>query len=158
MTAQYDPPVTVSTLVVLAAVGAMVLVGITVYRRQGSRTPHLRALADGEITVESLPEALQRRLASPRHRSALAGTLRKTAKDAAKVAKKRMLPNPPVTYHFKEHVRDEISRVADLVESPDTSPRAIALTELLLSDGSSPFYGENEAALVDALDRIRTAA
>jgi hypothetical protein len=69
-----------------------------------------------------------------------------------------MLPNPPVTYHFKEQVRDEISRVADLVESPDTSPRAIALTELLLSDGSSPFYGENEAALVDALDRIRTAA
>lgn len=158
MTAQYDPAVAVSTLVVLAAVGALVLGGITVYRRQGGRTPHLQALADGEITVESLPEALQRRLASPRHRSALAGVLRKTAKDAAKVAKKRMLPNPPVTYFFEEHVRDEIARVADLVESPDTSPQAIALTELLVSDGSSPFYGQNEASLVAVLDRIRAAA
>ena len=158
MTEQYDPPVTVSTFVVLGAIVVMVLAGITVYRRQRGRTPHLQALVDGEITVESLPDAVQRRLSSPRHRAALAGTLRKTAKDAARVAKKRMLPNPPVTYFFDDHVRQQIMRVAELVEEPDTSPRAIALTELLLSDGSSPFYGESEAALVDALDRIRTAA
>jgi hypothetical protein len=158
MTRQYDPAVPTSAIVVLGAVALMSLCGITVYRRQRGRTPHLQALVDGEVTVESLPDAIQRRLADPRHRAALAGTLRKTAKDAAKVAKRRTLPNPPVTYFFEEHVRDEIAGIADLVEQPETSPRAIALTELLLSDGASPFYGEDEAGLLDVLDQIRTAA
>ena len=94
----------------------------------------------------------------PRHRSALAGTLRKTAKDARKVAKRKTLPNPPVTYHFEEHVRDEISGIADLMEQPKTSPRAVALTELLLADGTSPFYGESEVDLLDVLSQIREAA
>ena len=136
----------------------MVLAGITIYRRQGSRTPHLQALVAGDVTVESLPESLQRRLNSPRHRRALAGTLRKTAKDARKVAKRKTLPNPPVTYHFEEHVRDQISDIADLVEQPETSPRAVALTELLLADGTSPFYGESEADLAHVLSQIREAA
>ncbi len=147
-----------STYVVLAAVAIMVLAGITVYRRQGSRTPHLQALVAGDITAESLPDGLQKRLSSPRHRRALAGTLRKTAKDARKVARRKTLPNPPVTYFFEEHVRDQISGIADLMEDPATSPRAVALTELLLADGTSPFYGESEADLLDVLDRIRTAA
>lgn len=136
----------------------MVLGGITVYQRQRSRTPHLRALVDGDVTVESLPEALQKRLNSPKHRSALAGTLRKTAKDASRVAKRKTLPNPPVTYFFEEHVRTQISGIADLVENPGTSPRAVALAELLLADGESPFYGESEAALLDVLGQIREAA
>jgi hypothetical protein len=157
-TRQYDPPVTTSTYVVLAAVALMVLGGITIYRRQGSRTPHLQALAAGDVPLEALPESLQKRLTSPRHRSALAGTLRKTAKDARKVAKRKTLPNPPVTYHFEEHVRDQISDIADLIEQPETSPRAVALTELLLADGTSPFYGESEADLVDVLSQIREAA
>ena len=157
MTAEYDPAVT-STLVVFGLIAVMVLTAVTVFRRQKSRTPHLQALVNGEVTIESLPEPVQRRLASPRHRAALAGTLRKTAKDAAKVAKKRMLPNPPVTYFFEEHVRNQIVRVADLIEQPETSPRAVALTEILLSDGSSAFYGGDEAALVDALDHIRAVA
>ena len=147
-----------STYVVLAAVAIMVLAGLTVYRRQGNRTPHMQALVAGDVTVEELPEALQKRLKSPRHRSALAGTLRKTAKDARKVAKRKTLPNPPVTYHFEEHVRDEISGIADLMEQPKTSPRAVALTELLLADGTSPFYGESEADLLDVLSQIREAA
>jgi hypothetical protein len=136
----------------------MVLGGITVYRRQRSRTPHLQALVEGQVTIDALPEDVQKRLHSPRHRSALAGTLRKTAKDASKRAKRKTLPNPPVTYFFEEHVRDQISGIADLVEKPETSPRAVALTELLLADGESPFYGENEADLLDALGRIREAA
>lgn len=158
MTRQYDPAVTTSTYVVLAAVALMVLGGLTVYRRQLNRTPHLQALVDGDITVDGLPEAVQKRLNSPRHRSALAGTLRKTAKDARKVAKRKTLPNPPVTYHFEEHVRDQISGIADLVEQPETSPRAVALTELLLADGTSPFYGESEADLLEVLGQIRDAA
>jgi hypothetical protein len=157
-TGQYDPAVATSTYVVLAAVAIMVLAGLTVYRKQGNRTPHLQALVAGDVTVEELPEALQKRLTSPRHRSALAGTLRKTAKDARKVAKRKTLPNPPVTYHFEEHVRDQISGVADLMEQPETSPRAVALTELLLADGTSPFYGESEADLLDVLGQIREAA
>lgn len=149
---------TTSTYVVLTAVALMALGGITVYRRQRDRTPHLQALVAGDVPVEALPAALQQRLQSPKHRAALAGTLRKTAKDAAKVARRRTLPNPPVTYFFKEHVRNQISGIADLVEQPETSPRAVALTELLLADGASPFYGESEADLLEALSQIREAA
>ncbi len=149
---------TLSPFVVLGAIAVMIVAGIAIYRRQSGRTPHLQALVAGEVTVESLPEALQKRLTSPKHRSALAGTLRKTAKDAAKVARRKTLPNPPVTYFFKEHVRMQISGIADLVENPDTSPRAVALTELLLADGASPFYGESEADLLDVLSQIREAA
>ena len=55
-------------------------------------------------------------------------------------------------------MRDQISGIADLVEQPETSPRAVALTELLLADGTSPFYGESEADLLEVLGQIRDAA
>jgi hypothetical protein len=157
MTGQYDPPVPVSAIAVVAALGAIALIGIAIFRRSESRTPHLQALVDGQVTLEMLPESIQRRLADPKHRAALAGTLRKTAKDAAKVPKRRMLPNPPVTWFFREGVRNQITSVADLIEQPETAPEAVALTEMLLADGASPFYGEDEAALVAALGDIRAA-
>jgi hypothetical protein len=158
MTAQYDPPVPVSAIVALAVVGAIALLGITVYRRNESRTPYLRALADGQVTLEMLPDAVQRRLTDPKHRAALASTLRKTAADAAKAPKRGLLPRPPITYYFREEVRDQITEIAHLIEQPETPPQAVALTEMMLADGSSAFYGESEAALVRALDRLRTAA
>ncbi len=148
----------ISAIVVLAVVGAIALVGITVFRRNESRTPHLRALVDGEVTLEMLPESIQRRLADPKHRAALAGTLRKTAKDAAKTPTWGLLPKPRVVYFFPAVVRSQISSVADLIEQPETAPRAVALTEMLLADGSSAFYGENEAALVKVLGQIGSAA
>ena len=147
-----------SIIVALAAVGAVVLLGITMYRRNESRTPHLAAFVTGETTLEMVPESVRRSLTDPKHRAALAGTLRKTARDAARKPKARALPSPPVTWHFREGVRSQITSVADLIERPETPARAVALTEMLLADGSSAFYGEDEAALVDALDKIRAAA
>jgi hypothetical protein len=158
MTGQYDPAVPLSIAVALAAVAAIALIGVTIYRRSESRTPHLQALVDGQVTLEMLPESIQRRLADPKHRAALAGTLRKTAKDAARRPKARALPNPPVTRFFREGVRNQIVSVADLIEQPETAPEAVALTEMLLADGASPFYGDDEAALVEALVDIRAAA
>ena len=158
MPPQYDPPVAVAILALVVVIALMALIGITIYRRSASRTPHLQALVDGEVTLEMLPDAIQRRLADPKHRADLAGTLRKTARDAARKPKARALPNPPVTWYFREGVRNQITSVADLIEQPETAPEAIALTEILLADGASPFYGDDEAALVEALVDIRAAA
>jgi hypothetical protein len=145
-------------LAFIGLVAVVALVGITVYRRQESRTPYLRALAEGEITVDEVPPKLQKALADPKHRAALATTLRKIARDAARSPRRRMIPNPPVTWYFREAIRNQISDVADLIERPDTPPEAIALAELLLADGSSPFYGEREEPLVRELRRLRAAA
>jgi hypothetical protein len=62
-----------------------------------------------------------------------------------------------VTWYFEPNVRHQISEVADLLERPETPPEAVALAELLLGDGSSPFYGDQEAPLVEELRRLRTA-
>ncbi len=145
-------------LVSIIVVAVVAWVGITVYRRQESRAPYLRALADGEITVDEAPADLQKALADPKHRAALATSLRKIARDAARAPRRRMIPNPPVTWYFREGVRTQISDIADLIERPDTPPQAVALAELLLGDGSSPFYGENEEPLVRELRRLRAAA
>ena len=69
MTPQYDPPVPVSAIAVVAALGGIALIGIVIYRRNESRTPHLQALVDGQVTLEMLPESIQRRLADPKHRA-----------------------------------------------------------------------------------------
>jgi hypothetical protein len=141
-----------AVLVVLVA-----WVGITVYRRQERRAPYLRALADGEITVDEVPKDMQKALADPKHRAALATSLRKISRDAARSPRRRLIPSPPVTWYFREGVRNQISDVADLIERPETPPEAVALAELLLGDGSSPFYGEKEEPLVEELRRLRAA-
>lgn len=145
-------------LAFIGLVAVVALVGITVFRRQESRTPYLRALAEGEITVDEVPPRMQKDLADPKHRRALAGTLRKIAREAARSPRRKTMPNPPVTWYFPEGVRRQIADVADLVERPDTPPEAIALAELLLADGASPFYGEQEEPLLRELRRLRAAA
>ena len=145
-------------LVSIVVVAVVAWVGITVYRRQERRAPYLRALADGEMTVDEVPADMQKALASPKHRAALATSLRKIARDAAKTPRRRMIPNPPVTHYFREGVRNQISDIADLIERPETPPEAVALAELLLGDGSSPFYGEHEESLARELRRLRAAA
>jgi hypothetical protein len=144
-------------LVSAVFVAVVAWVGITVYRRQERSAPYLRALAEGEMTVDEVPPKMQRSLADPKHRAALAATMRKIARDAARDPRRRLIPNPPVTWHFPPNVRHQISEVADLLERPETPPEAVALAELLLGDGHSPFYGEQEAPLVEELRRLRTA-
>ena len=140
-----------------AFVALIAWIGLTVYRRQEQRTPYLRALAAGEVTIDEVPARLRERLESPKHRAALAGTLRKIARDAAKVPRRKMLPNPPVTWYFREGVRNQISDLADVIERPETPAQAVALAEVLLSDGESPFYGDAEEPLVRDLQRLRAA-
>lgn len=142
----------------LAAIAVAALVIWALYRRHESRTPHLQAFADGEVPLEALPGSMQKRLTSEGHRHALAGTMRKMSQDAAKIPKRRTLPNPPVTYHFREGVRHEMTRVGELLERPETPPRAVAVAELLLADGTSAFYGEDETAMLAALRSVRDAA
>jgi hypothetical protein len=145
-------------LIVSAVLVALVAwVGITVYRRQERRAPYLRALAEHEITIDEVPRDMQKALVDPKHRAALASTLRKISRDAARSPKRRMIPNPPVTWYFREGVRNQIADVADLIERPETPPEAVALAELLLGDGASPFYGEHEEPLLEELRRLRVA-
>ena len=140
-----------------AFVALIAWLGITVYRRQQRREPYLRALAAGEITVDELPTRVRESLDDPKHRAGLAGTLRKIARDAAKVPRRRMLPNPPVTWYFREGVRNQIADLADVIERPETPARAVALAEVLLGDGESPFYGDAEEPLLRDLERLRSA-
>jgi hypothetical protein len=147
----------VGLLVSLLFVAVVAWIGITVYRRQTRSAPYLLALAEGEITIDEVPPKMQRSLADPKHRAALATTLRKIARDAARSPRRRLIPNPPVTWYFEENVRRQIADVADLIERPETPPEAVALAELLLGDGSSPFYGEREEPLVRELRRLRAA-
>jgi hypothetical protein len=145
-------------LIVCSAFVALIAwIGLTIYRRQEGRAPYLRALAAGELTVDEVPARVRDSLESPKHRAALAGTLRKIAADAAKVPRRRMLPNPPVTWYFREGVRTQISDLADVIERPETPAQAVALAEVLLADGSSPFYGDAEEPLLRDLQRLRTA-
>jgi hypothetical protein len=151
-------PVAFPLALIIVLVTVIALIGIRVYRREEGRAPYLRQLADGEITVDEVPPSLQKALASPKHRAALASTLRKIARDAAKTPRRRIIPNTPLTHHFREGVRSQISDVADLIERPEAPPEAVALAELLLGDGASPFYGEHEEPLVRELRRLRAAA
>jgi hypothetical protein len=147
-----------SVIVVALAVAAALAVAILVYRANAQRAPYLEALANGEVSVESLPEDVQLRLASVRHRAGLANALRKAAKDAAKVRRTKMMPNPAVNPYMDPQVRDEMRRVADLLTEPTTSSRAVAMAEVMLGDGRSPLYGESEADLFAALAAISDAS
>jgi len=64
---------------------------------------------------------------------------------------------PPVTSYFPAEVRQEISDVADLIERPETPPDAIALAEILIGDGHSPFYGDRQEPLERELRRLKAA-
>jgi hypothetical protein len=156
MAAEYDPPV-LPLIVSGAFVALIAWLGISVYRRQQRREPYLRALAAGEVTVDEVPARVRDSLESPKHRAALAGSLRKISRDAAKVPRRRMLPNPPVTWYFREPIRAQISDLADLIERPETPAKAVALAEVLLADGESPFYGDAEEPLLRDLQRLRAA-
>ncbi len=147
-----------SAIVVALAVAAALAVAILVYRAGERRGPHLEALASGEVSVESLPEAVQLRLASVRHRAGLANALRKAAKDAAKVRRTKIIPNPAVNPYMNPAVRDEILRVADLIVVPTTTARAVAMAEVMLGDGRSPLYGESGRDLLAALAAISDAS
>lgn len=141
----------------LVLVIAIALVGFTAYRRQENRLPYLRALMEHEVTVDELPAGVQKALADPKHRAALATSLRKIARDASRVPRRRLMAAPPVTSYFPAEVRQEISDVADLIERPETPPDAIALAEILIGDGHSPFYGDRQEPLERELRRLKAA-
>ena len=148
----------VALVLIIVLVTAIAVIGIRVYRREEGRAPYLRQLADGEITVDEVPPSLQKALASPKHRAALASTLRKIARDAAKTPRRRIVPNTPITHYFREGVRSQISDVADLIERPDAPPEAVALAELLLETGRRRSTASGEEPLVRELRRLRAAA
>jgi hypothetical protein len=150
-------PVSIALLLGLALVVAIAAVGYAAYRRQENRTPYLRALTEHEVTVDALPASVQKALADPKHRAALATSLRKIARDAARPPRRRMVAAPPVTFSFPEPVVRQIREIADLIERPETPPEAIALAEILIGDGHSPFYGDRPEPLERELRRLKAA-
>jgi hypothetical protein len=150
-------PVSIPLLLGLVLVVVIACVGYTAYRRQESRTPHLRALTEHEVTIDELPPGVQKALADPKHRAALATSMRKIARDAARAPRRKIIAPPPVTHYFPAEVRQEISDVADLIERPETPPEAIALAEILIGDGHSPFYGDRTEPLERELRRLMGA-
>lgn len=147
----------IALLLGLVLVIAIALVGFTAYRRQENRLPYLRALMEHEVTVDELPANVQKVLADPKHRAAVAASLRKIARDAARAPRRKIISPPPMTFYFPQEVRTQISEIADLIERPETPPEAIALAEILISDGHSPFYGDRQEPLERELRRLKAA-
>jgi hypothetical protein len=131
---------------VVAIAGAIV-----VKVRADMRTARsVTAIARGEIPAEAAPLRVQARLASRRHRQGLAGALRRSAGDAARYPRRRLISPPPLVLHFEPETRERLLHLAELIESDEHLPaRGVAMTEEFVTNPASPLFGEGTDREVD---------
>jgi hypothetical protein len=139
-----------------AAIGVAALGVIVVKVRADVATSRLvTAVALGEIAAAEAPDHIQARLESRQHRARLAGAIRRSAKDAARRPRPRLITARPLVLHFEAETRARLVELADLLDGDGDLPRrGVAMAERLVTEPTSPLFGESDADLERALGRV----
>ena len=139
---------TVAAAIVLAA--QLGQVGVLSGTRN-RRAVELIAQGRGDVPIEAV-ERVRRHLLHPGHRARLARTLDEIRGEIERPPSCRVRPLYRV--RVLRPVVSEIAEVAALVRG-EGGERGVARTELLITDGRSPLYGDGEELLRQELARIR---
>jgi hypothetical protein len=108
----------------------------------------------GDIPLAPVARHLTR-LRDRDHRYALARSVAQTRSTAMRHPE--LVAAPIFRVSVVAAVADDLAKIAELVVRPEADVRGVALVERLLSDGSSPLYGDDVDALRGELHRIHFA-
>jgi hypothetical protein len=127
--------------------------------RQRERDRALDLILEGRERVPIAPvQRERRRLGAPRTKRRMActieGMLEQTMKPPAPCARSA---RPFFRVAVVASVADDLHAICQLLRTDHASVRGVALTERLLTDGRSPFYGNEAALLIEELHRIQRA-
>jgi hypothetical protein len=148
---RWAPAVAIAAAIVLLglAIVAAVLVG---QRRE--RATDLILAGREDLPIADV-QRQSRRLLAPRTRLVLARTLERTLDEAPHRSHVPVFTaRPSVDAEVVEDAAAELREVVRLLRTDRAVPRAVALAERVVTDGDSPLYAHDAAALREALRRI----
>ena len=145
---------TTGSVIVAMVVAVAVCVPLKI-RADLTTAKTVTAIARGTVEAEAAPQHVRARLASTRHRDGLGKAVRRIAGDAARYPRKRMISPPPLVLHFEPETRDQLRHLAEVLESPEPLPlRGVAMAEELVTNPTSPLFGESDAEAVVEVRRV----
>jgi hypothetical protein len=142
------------SIVIASAVAILAAIAIKI--GTDLRTARIvKAIADGDVELDAVPDRIRARLASYQHRRILARALRKVATDAGKYPWQGRLAAPPIVPHFPPDTCHLLVHLADVLEAADDLElRGVAMVEDLVTNPASPLFGSAEEDVEIAVRRV----
>jgi len=143
-------------LAVSSAVVLLALAAVAAVLRARERADALQLILEGRerLPVDAV-EHERRRLVDVRTRSRLADSLEEMVRIARTPPRDEPRPAPPIFYRrVVREVAEDLERIAALLRAQSATARGVAFAEWLLTQGSSPLYGDDPAALREELRRL----